>query len=389
MKNLKIVEISTVLAGPSVGAFFAELGAEVIKIEPLLGDVTRHWRNSNEENKNRLSAYFCSVNFGKKSIALNLKRDEGQKVCHQLIETADIVLVNTKPGDAEKLNIDENTLMAINEKLIYGKITGYGESVRRAGFDAIIQAESGLLSMNGNEGQQGVKFPVAITDILAGHQLKEGILVALLEREKSNRGQVVSVSLIDSALTGLTNQGSNYLNSGYVPKPMGSDHPNIVPYGTIFNCLDEKEIVFAIGTEKQYLQTLELLNIPKDHKLYRLEKNNDRVKNRKFVQKELQRFVSKIKQSELIDKCNAQSVPIGKVNQMNDVFKQSFAKTVEAKKEGEMYKSTLHTAFGKHENTFAPPFLGEHSIEILSNLSYSEKEIAVFLSEKIIGTSNV
>ena len=183
------MELASVLAGPSVGQFFAELGAEVIKIEnPATGgDVTRSWKSAGEDTDDR-SAYFCSCNWGKKSVLIDLGDAGHRQKFYKLVETADIVIASYKPGDAEKLKVDYDSLSKINPRLVYGQITGYGLSDDRVGYDAVIQAESGFMDMNGYPQSDPLKLPVALIDVLAAHQLKEALLVALLNREKTGSG---------------------------------------------------------------------------------------------------------------------------------------------------------------------------------------------------------
>jgi crotonobetainyl-CoA:carnitine CoA-transferase CaiB-like acyl-CoA transferase len=196
-ENLKVLELASVLAGPGVGQFFAELGATVIKVEnpKTSGDVTRGWKVAGEMTDDR-SAYFCAVNWGKQSIAVNLDSTEGQSIVHKLAEQCDVVVASYKPADAEKIRVDYHTLRKFNPSLIYGSITGYGPDQPRVGYDAVIQAESGFMFLNGEPGRTSLKMPVALIDILAGHQLKEGILLAIIRREKTGEGAFIEISLI-------------------------------------------------------------------------------------------------------------------------------------------------------------------------------------------------
>jgi len=254
LEGLKVLELASVLAGPSVGMFFAELGATVIKIENITtqGDVTRKWKLAKENPNTDISGYFSCVNWGKYSFAVNLLEKEGLDIIYKLTAECDIVLVSYKPGDAEKLKVDYPTLKQYNQALIYSHITGYGLKNSRAGFDAIIQAESGFTYMNGNPGGPPTKMPVALMDVLAAHHLKEAILLALLYRERTGKGQYIEASLFKAGIASLANQATNWLVGKTIPERIGSDHPNIVPYGTIFKTSDNKEIVLAAGTDKQF-----------------------------------------------------------------------------------------------------------------------------------------
>ncbi|HAA19666.1 MAG TPA: carnitine dehydratase, partial [Cytophagales bacterium] len=173
-EGLRVLELATVLAGPSVGQFFAELGAEVIKVENpnTGGDVTRSWQGAGEDPANDRPAYFTAINWGKQSLAIDLRSAEGQSQVHELVRETDVVIASYKPGDAEKLRVDYATLQGMNPRLLYGHITSYGPDNPRAGFDAIIQAESGFTYMNGHPDGEPTKMPVALTDVLAAHHLK-------------------------------------------------------------------------------------------------------------------------------------------------------------------------------------------------------------------------
>ena len=232
LQDLRVLELASVLAGPSVGQFFAELGAEVIKIENLKtdGDITRTWKGAGEQTDDR-SAYFCAVNWGKKSVAVDLSTEIGRQLVQKIATKSDVVIASYKPGDAEKLGVSYEQLKKVNEKIIYGQVTGYGSDNDRVGYDAVIQAESGFMDLNGEKGGTPTKMPVALVDVLAGHHLKEGLLLALLKRERTGEGSFVEVSLIQTAISSLTNQATNWLVAGKVPSRAGSAHPNIAPYG--------------------------------------------------------------------------------------------------------------------------------------------------------------
>ncbi|NBP70046.1 MAG: CoA transferase, partial [Cytophagia bacterium] len=280
-QEIKVLELASVLAGPSVGQFFAELGASVIKVENSTtgGDVTRSWKGASEQSDDR-SAYFCAVNWGKKSVALDLTSAAGKKIVQQLAAKSDIVIASYKAGDAEKLGVAYEQLKVNNPQLIYGQITGYGSDDDRVGYDAVIQAESGFMFMNGEPGGASLKMPVALIDILAGHQLKEALLIALLKRERSGVGSFVEVSLIQTALASLANQATNFLMSGKVPQKQGSLHPNIAPYGEVFVTKDGKTLLLAVGNDKQFKDLCQVLGTPElaEDLLYRT--NHDRVVNR-------------------------------------------------------------------------------------------------------------
>ncbi|HIP37597.1 MAG TPA: CoA transferase [Crocinitomix sp.] len=326
-KNLKVVEIASVLAGPSVGMFFSELGAEVIKVEneKTKGDVTRSWKLPSEPKDVNLSAYFCAVNYKKKYLFLDLTHHNDIVKVKQLISECDIVILNFKKGDDIKFGLDYNTLKQINKKLIYASINGFGEHSDRVAYDLILQAETGFMSMNGTPDSGPVKMPVALIDILAGHQLKEGILVALLEREKTGQGQKISVSLYDSAIASLANQATNWLMGRHIAKPIGSKHPNIAPYGELFKTKDNKLITFAIGSNKQFINLCNILNLSTLSNDSRFNDNRNRVKNRVELEDILSQEIIKYVAEELISKLHQSFVPVAKINNIDEVFKNKDA----------------------------------------------------------------
>lgn len=261
LSNLTVIELASVLAGPDVGMFFSELGSRVIKIENKKtgGDVTRNWKLASELKENKVSAYFSSVNYNKEYLFLNLSEKDDQDQVYELIKTADIVIANFKPGDDKKLGMGYQTLKSIKSDIIFGEINGYGGTNKRAAYDVVLQAETGFMSMNGTPKSGPVKMPIALIDVLAAHQLKEGLLLALLKKEKTGKGSKVEVSLYDAALASLKNQATNWLMNNHIPKPIGSLHPNIAPYGETFTTKDNKKVVLAIGNDNQFVKLLEII----------------------------------------------------------------------------------------------------------------------------------
>lgn len=323
-EDLIVIDCSTVLAGPSVGTFFAELGASVIKIEnPAIPDVTRSWKLGSENKDTSISAYFSSVNFGKQYQKLDFRNEADLKQLIGLIEHADIFLSNFKKGDAEKFGLTDTYLQTINPELIIGKISGFGSESDRVAYDLILQAETGFMSMNGTPESGPVKMPVALIDVLAAHQLKEGILTALLKRTKTKKGSRVSVSLYDAAISSLTNQASNYLMQKHIPQRIGSLHPNIAPYGEIFITKDEKWITFAIGSNKHFQILCSFLNLPNLVSDERFAENVNRVKNRTELQQIIQEIIATFSVNEITGFMHSHFVPVGIIRNLEEVFKDS------------------------------------------------------------------
>lgn len=320
-EKLTVIDCSTVLAGPSVGTFFAELGATVIKVEnPNVPDVTRSWKLQSEDKRSPVSAYFSSVNYNKQYKQLDFTSDLDKETLVAMIRTADVFLSNFKKGDDEKFGITDTWLHALNPQLIIGKISGFGDESDRVAYDLILQAETGFMSMNGTAESGPVKMPVALIDVLAAHQLKEGILCALFNRTSSGKGAVVSVSLFDSAICSLANQASNYLMEDHVPQRIGSLHPNIAPYGELFHTNDGKQITFAIGSNKHFqllctfIQRLDLIDDE------RFAENVNRVKNRDILREIIQEVMLKKPTVEIMEYMHAHFVPAGIIQSLNEVF---------------------------------------------------------------------
>ncbi len=326
-EDLIVIDCSTVLAGPSVGTFFAELGASVTKIEnPGIPDVTRSWKLASEDKNTSVSAYFSSVNYRKQYLKLDFKNESQRGQLIDLIKKADIFLCNFKKGDAEKFGLSDSYLQSVNPKLIIGKISGFGSESDRVAYDLILQAETGFMSMNGTPGSGPVKMPVALIDVLAAHQLKEGILTALLNRTKTQKGAVVSVSLYDAAIASLANQASNYLMEGHIPERIGSLHPNIAPYGEIFVTKDGKMITFAIGSNKHFQLLCEFLNLSDLPSDPRFSENVERVKNRKALQEIITEIVSHYNAADILAFMHAYFVPAGLIKDLEQVFEDTEAK---------------------------------------------------------------
>ena len=347
-QHLKIIELASVLAGPSVGLFFAELGATVIKIENKNtgGDVTRSWKLASEDKTHPYSAYYSSVNAGKESWFMDLKDDQDRSKLFQEIKTADIVIANFKPGDAQKLGLDFDALKAYNHKIIYGEITGFG-SVNRTAYDVVLQAESGFLSMSGTANGDLCKMPVALIDLLAAHHLKEGLLLALLEFQQKPKAIKVSVSLIDAALASLANQATNWLMGGHIAQPMGTLHPNIAPYGELFTCKDGKQIVLAIGSNSQFKNLCKVLSSEDLITNDRFNSNQSRIQHRVELAQMLEKAIAAFNRSELMELLLEKQVPAGALRNMKEVFELPEAQhlLLEEVKEGKNLKAVKSVVF--------------------------------------------
>ncbi|NVO32909.1 CoA transferase [Hymenobacter sp. P5342] len=326
---MRVLELASVLAGPQVGQFLAELGAEVLKIEAPAGDVTRTWRTAAEVPDAPVSAYFSAVNWGKTSRVLDLTTAAGQAELHALAAGADIVLASYKPGDAEKLGADYATLAALNPRLLYGSITGYGPASPRAGYDAVLQAEAGFMHLNAaGPGQPAQKMPVALIDLLTAHQLKEALLLALYQRERTGRGALLEVSLHDSALASLVNQGTAWLVTGHEPQPLGSGHPSIVPYGTVYTAADGTQLLLAVGSDGQFRQLCAVLSRPAWATNARFSTNPARVAHRHELEELLSQRIAQVSGAALLLELEKCAVPAGAVRTVGEALSQPAARAM-------------------------------------------------------------
>jgi crotonobetainyl-CoA:carnitine CoA-transferase CaiB-like acyl-CoA transferase len=394
LKGIRVMELANVLAGPSVGMFLAELGASVVKVENVrsFGDVTRQWKLPSEDPLTDISAYFSSVNWGKESLALDITLDGGLDVVQRLAEKSDILLSSYKPGDAEKLGVDYHSLKKFNPDIIYAHVTGYGMHNPRAGYDAIIQAESGFTFMNGEPDGPPVKMPVALMDVLAAHQVKEALLLALLTRERAGGGQYIEASLIGSGVASLVNQAANWLVAKTIPGRMGSDHPNIVPYGTIFTTSDGKHIVLAVGTDRQFARLCRILGDPGLSGNEKYTTNYNRVVNSAGLKDKLQELIGVHDRETILAMLSESRIPAGGVHDMREVFEipEARAMLLEADSgQGSMrgVSSVAFTcdSFLTRSDLSPPPHYGQHSRSVLSGiLGYAGDQI-----ERLIETKTV
>ena len=324
--GLRVLELASVLAGPQVGQFFAELGAEVLKVEPPAGDVTRTWRVPGDDPGSSVSAYFAAANWGKRSRVLDLTQPADQAVLRALAAGADVVLTSYKPGDSPKLGAAYETLAAANPRLIYAHLTGYGPASARVGYDAVLQAETGFMHLNAaSPADPPQKMPVALVDVMAAHQLKEGILTALYQREKTGRGTLVEVSLLDSALAALANQAATWLGTGHDPAPLGSGHPGIVPYGTVYRAADGRRLVLAVGTDAQFRQLCAVLQRPRWPQEPRFATNPARVRHRALLEELLRDRIAERSGDGLLHELARLGVPAGAVRSVGEALNQEAA----------------------------------------------------------------
>jgi crotonobetainyl-CoA:carnitine CoA-transferase CaiB-like acyl-CoA transferase len=386
-----VLDLTRVLAGPYCTMILGDLGAEILKVEaPGGSDETRYW---GPPFKNGVSAYYLCTNRNKKSMTVNLKTEEGKEIIKKLVKKSDVVIHNFKTGTMEKFGLGYEDLFNINPSIIYCSITGFGETgpyKNLPGYDFIIQAISGLMSITGNEQTGPIKVGVAITDILTGLYACIGIQAALYEREKSGIGQKLDLSLFDSAISSLVNVASNYLISGKIPKRLGNIHPNIVPYQT-FKTLDG-EMVIAVGNDKQFQTLCSILGLKDVLEDERFTTNAKRVEHRGQLIPLLQEALKKKPIAYWQIACNENGIPCGPINNLDQLFQDPQVKerqmlvTVEHPIAGNISLVGSPLKFSKTPIRIRlhPPMPGEHTEKILKDLEYSIEDIINFKKNKII-----
>ena len=322
LAGLKVIELARVLAGPLAGQTLADLGAEVIKVESPQGDDTRQWGPPFIQHDGEVSAaYFHCCNRGKKSVVIDFRTPEGQAQVRKLAADADVLIENFKVGGLAKYGLDYASLSALNPRLIYCSITGFGQTgpyAQRAGYDYIVQGMSGLMSVTGDPEGQPQKVGVAVTDIFTGIYACTGILAAVHQRQSTGKGQHIDMALLDVATAVMANQAMNYLATGNAPKRLGNAHPNIVPY-QVFDCADG-HIIVASGNDGQYRQFCHLLGLPElaEHPDYAT--NAARLDRRDALTALLTAETVKWSKTALLDACEAHGVPAGPINDMAETF---------------------------------------------------------------------
>lgn len=326
-KKIVVLDLSSVLAGPQVGSFFSELGAEVIKIENKnsQGDPTRQWKLEVEDQNSSISSYYASANYKKSTLLLDLTHWEDYEKMKQFAMRADIVVSNALPKVSTKLKIDYDTLKNLNPKIIYAQLVAYGADDDRPGYDLVMQAEAGFMAMNGSQNGKPAKMPVAIIDLMAAHQMKEAILIAMLKRAETSQGSLIQVSLYQSAIASLANQASNFLMCGHIPQKMGSLHPNIAPYGEVMTSSDGVEFILAVGSDEQYRKLGKTLNsvvLQSDIFI----SNQQRVKQRISLLGHLESAFQKLPYEEISIQLKSQQIPFCRVNRLDEVFDNELAK---------------------------------------------------------------
>ena len=384
LNGIKVLDLTRILAGPWSTMALADLGAEVWKIESLEGDDTRSWM---PPAKAGISTYYLSTNRNKQSLAVDLRKSEGRQLILDLAAQADVVVENFLPASLKRLGLDYETLAAVNPRLVHCSITGYGRGnpmENRPGYDFIIQAESGFMSITGEKDGEPMRLGVAFVDLVTGMNAVQGILAALFEREKSGLGQSVDIALSDSALHFLANIASGYLNTGKVPQRYGNAHASIVPY-QLFDTADGS-VALAVGNDEQYRRLcMDVLKRPELYSDPRFTENRRRTEHREVLLPLLQAAFRRWDNEALIAALRAQGIPVGEVKDVAQAFESETARyrdlviSAEHPVAGEvkMVRSPLRLSRTPTVLPKAPPLHGQHTDDVLRRvLGKSEVELA-------------
>ncbi len=374
LQGIRVLDLSRVLAGPYCTMVLGDLGAEVIKVEPPEGDETRGWGPPFAGGE---SAYYLCVNRNKRDIVINLKTDEGKSILHELAMQSDVLVENFRPGTLQKFGLDFETLHALNPKLIYCSITGFGQTGSmkdKPGYDFMIQASGGLMSITGEPEGEPMKTGVAVVDLFAGQNAIIAILAALQARTLTGEGQHLDIALFDSQLGWLANVASNYLISGKLPKRRGNAHANIVPYQS-FQASDGW-FAIAVGNDRQFVRLCDLLGKPELAADEKFATNSARVQNREEIIALLADIFKTASVSEWLRELDEAEIPCGPINNFEQVFSMP---QVEERRmlikmnhptigELPLVGSPLKMSATPVEYRLPPPLMGEHTEEILREL---------------------
>jgi crotonobetainyl-CoA:carnitine CoA-transferase CaiB-like acyl-CoA transferase len=389
--GLRVLDLTRALAGPYCTMMLADLGADIIKVEPPgRGDETREW---GPPFVNGESAYFMSINRNKRSVVINLKEKAGVEVLGTLARKADVLVENFRPGTAAKLGIDYRSIRRLNPKVVYCSISGFGQTGpfnERAGYDLVVFAESGQMSITGEQGRPPVKAGVAVSDIGGGMFAAFAIVSALLRRATTGEGEYIDVSLFEGQISWLTYQAGNYFATGKNPVRLGSAHPTIAPYQA-FKGKDEY-FVIAVGNDElwgKFCAAIGRKGLAGDP---RFRTNPERVKNRLDLEKILSKVFQDRPAEEWVGKLVKAGVPSGMINPLDRVFSSPQAKArdmvveVAHPKAGKIRQLNMPYKFGGHgfRVRMPPPLLGEHTREVLAEAGYSRPKIDKLLASEIV-----
>ncbi|MEL0231768.1 MAG: CoA transferase [Hyphomicrobiales bacterium] len=391
LSGIRVLDLSRILAGPFCTMNLGDMGAEIIKIEqPGKGDDTRSWGPPFAGSE---AAYFLGINRNKKSVTLNLKSEEGIKILKKLLKNSDVLIENFKFGTMDNYGITDEWREKEAPQLVHCQITGYGgrgPRGKRPGYDFLLQAESGLMSITGEENGDPMKVGVALVDVCTGMNATIAILGALNSRNISGKGQKVETSLYTTSISMLVNVAANHLVSGKPARRFGNGHPNIVPYRT-FDAIDGS-IAIAVGNDMQFAKFASCLGRDDWAKDKRFIKNADRVINRSLIDKEIQDVIGTKKVEEWLEKLLSSNIPASAVNSVESALsdEQTLANdmvvSVNHSEAGVLKMLGVPYRFSDTPATInkAPPLLGEDNREILQSIGYDNDQIDSLIKSEVI-----
>jgi crotonobetainyl-CoA:carnitine CoA-transferase CaiB-like acyl-CoA transferase len=372
----------------------ADMGADIIKVEPPpAGDDSRQW---GPPFIGGISTYFLSVNRNKKSLGLNLKMEEGRRVLWKLIEKADVLIENFRPGVLDKLGFSYAAVSKVNPRAVYCSISGFGQTGpyrERPGYDVIAQGESGMMDLTGYPDGPPAKLGASLADVIAGLYAFNGICLALLARHKTGKGQLVDISLLDGMVSALTYHALIYLSTNRSPKRAGTRHPSIVPY----ECFQAKDgfVNIAVTNQKQWEKFCHVLGFPEIARDPRFESMKARLENYATLRPKIERVVGAMTRNEVIAALSEVGIPVGPINTVGEILEDPH---IHAR---EMVRELIHPEYGplkvlgipvKLSDTpgvveNAPPKFGEHNREVLRGLGFDEDQMSRFEKDGVTANS--
>jgi len=393
LDGLRVLDLSRVLTGPFCSMLLGDLGAEVIKIEiPRIGDDTRQWGPPFVDGE---SAYFLSINRNKKSVTIDLSKDKGREILYALAEKSDVLVENFRPGVTARLQVDYPTLAKKNPRLIYCSITSYGHTGAyrdRLAYDIVLQGMGGLMGITGEPGRPPVRIGVALSDIGAGMYAAIAILAALAARARTDKGQWIDISLLDSTVSWMTYMAANYFATGKDPERMGSAHPTIVPY-QCFETSEGRFITLAVGNDKLFQNFCKAIHRESLADDQRFSTNPSRVINRDRLIPILEEVFKQKPRDEWLRILTKEGVPAGPVYSLQEVFsdpqvlQRKMLLRIQHPTAGEISQIGIPMMFSdtNPQVRSPPPTLGEHSNEVLGKLlGYDERRIAELRNEGVV-----
>jgi crotonobetainyl-CoA:carnitine CoA-transferase CaiB-like acyl-CoA transferase len=386
LSALKVIDLTRVLGGPYCTQILGDHGADVIKVEPPGGDETRGW---GPPFKDEVASYFIGVNRNKRGIVLDLARTEGRQVLLALLEDADVLVENFKTGTMEKWGLGYvETLKERFPRLVHCRISGFGADGPlggRPGYDAVVQAMTGLMSINGEAEQPPLRLGAPIVDLGTGLYAVVGILMALKERERSGRGQFVEVALYDAALALLHPHAANFFLSGEAPRRTGNAHPNIAPYDSFPT--RTKAIFLAVGNDRQFARVTAALGRPELAEDARFRTNRERSANRSALRAELEAALAKLDGEALAEQLLAEGVPCGPVRDVPEALDHPHTRHRQMVVEAGGYRGTgtpVKLSRTPGELRLPPPALGEASRSVLAEAGYGSAEIERLIAAGVV-----